>query len=103
MATVAILDPGSADADALAFRPDNRILASGYGHVVTFWNLATRRREGSLDLITGDVNALAFSPDGQNLAVGDSLGKVRIINLTSKKEVLTLSDKHWWNNLLGND
>lgn len=57
MSTVASWGPGSAQADALAFRPDDLVLAAGYQNTVTFWNLRTRSPEGSLDFSPRNVTA----------------------------------------------
>lgn len=78
-------DP-SAQVYGLAFSPDNRTLAVGYGasrvvsHVV-LWDLDRGERlvrfagtsdlpDFTTNLIDGPANALAFSPDGQYLAAG---------------------------------
>lgn len=78
-------DP-SAQVYGVAFSPDNRTLAVGYGasrvvsHVV-LWDLDRGERLARLagtsdlpdfttNLIDGPANALAFSPDGQYLAAG---------------------------------
>lgn len=63
---------------ALAFSPDNTLLASGdYGGAIHLWNVKTAK---GWNVLRGRSNywnsvwALAFSPDGALLASGDSIG-----------------------------
>jgi hypothetical protein len=59
-----------APVDAVAFRPDGRLLAVGsYGHVV-LWDMQTVRPVRVLTSVLGAVNDVRFSPDGGLLAVG---------------------------------
>lgn len=54
---------------AVAFSPDNKLLATGtYGRVVV-WDLATAKPVKVLTNVLGAVNDLRFSPDGKLLAV----------------------------------
>src|SRR6266481_2700074 len=58
-------------ANALAFSPDNRWLASGgKDNVIKIWDLATGNVLRTLYGHTSNVNALAVSPDGKLLASG---------------------------------
>lgn len=58
-------------ANALAFSPDNRWLASGgKDDVIKIWELATGNVLRTLYGHTSNVNALAVSPDGKLLASG---------------------------------
>ena len=58
-------------ANAVAFSPDNRWLASGgKDNVIKIWDLATGNILRTLYGHTSNVNALAVSPDGKLLASG---------------------------------
>src|SRR5882672_8892519 len=58
-------------ANAVAFSPDNRWLASGgKDNVIKIWDLATGSVLRTLYGHTSNVNALAVSPDGKLLASG---------------------------------
>src|SRR6266536_3609425 len=58
-------------ANAVAFSPDNRWLASGgKDNVIKIWDLATGNVLRTLYGHTRNVNALAISPDGKLLASG---------------------------------
>src|SRR6266481_1830208 len=67
-----ILQTGhSRSANAVAFSPDNRWLASGgKDNVIKIWDLATGNVLRTLYGHTSNVNALAVSPDGKLLASG---------------------------------
>src|SRR6266404_1709893 len=58
-------------ANAIAFSPDNRWLASGgKDNLIKIWDLATGNVLRTLYGHTGNINALAVSPDGKLLASG---------------------------------
>ncbi len=58
-------------ANAVAFSPDNRWLASGgKDNLIKIWDLATGNVLRTLFGHTSNVNALAVSPDGKLLASG---------------------------------
>ncbi len=54
---------------ALAFSPDNKLLASGSYGQVAIWDLTTGKPAKVLHNVLGAVNDLRFSPDGKILAV----------------------------------
>ncbi|WP_165074108.1 WD40 repeat domain-containing serine/threonine protein kinase [Paludisphaera rhizosphaerae] len=58
-----------AEAWALAFSTDGRILASGADdHQIKLWNVADGRELASIEAHSQTVSGLAFSPDGAHLA-----------------------------------
>ena len=65
------------DVTSVAFSPDGKTLAAGYGVVggvggVVLWDAAARKRlaDEPLAVKEGDVSSVAFSPDGKTLAAG---------------------------------
>ncbi|HOD82267.1 MAG: WD domain, G-beta repeat [Planctomycetes bacterium ADurb.Bin126] len=65
----AIVSPLDAPVTALAFGPDNRLLASGFADgQVKIWDAHTAQEIASLKDGVGEVRAVAFSPDGTVLA-----------------------------------
>lgn len=69
---------------ALAFSPDNKVLAVGGWETVELWELNANgaRRSATLDGRKLDVTSLAFSPDGQTLAAAES-DAVKLWDLTA--------------------
>ncbi len=67
---------------AVAFSPDERILAGGGGFEgVHLWDVGTGEPIGVLKADTAQVEGLAFSPDGQMLAVATGRGDGEAIHL----------------------
>ena len=63
------------DVTSVAFSPDGKTLAAGYGvdgGGVVLWDVAARRRlaDEPLPVKEGVVRSVAFSPDGKTLAAG---------------------------------
>lgn len=56
---------------AVAFSPDNQILATGLGSTtVKLWRVSDGSRLRTLEGLTSDVYSVGFSPDGQIVAAG---------------------------------
>ncbi len=72
---------------AAAVSTDGRWIATGSDRKsIVIWDLSGERvRE--FDGLESDVTALAVSPDGRNLLVGDSIGRCRMIDAESGRQI----------------
>lgn len=73
------------DIMALAFSPDDKVLASaGADGAIRLWDIAT----GTLRIEIKEpwANRLAFSPDGKTLASGTGIGTIRLRDATTGEE-----------------
>ena len=89
--------PGHADEVlCVAFSPDGKILASSGAlndKTIKIWYLAENKfltLKGHSDLF-GGINSIAFSPDGKTLASGSTDNTIKMWQLSSGKELLTLT------------
>ncbi len=73
----------------LAFSPDGHLLAVSGGGGVTFWRMPSGRPVTTLST-TAEIQAVAFSSDGRLLATGGYDGAVRVWDVASGQETLTL-------------
>ena len=78
-------DPANSGVSAVAFSPDGKLLADGYGDgYVRLWNPVTGQAVGAPLLADtgpgGGVYGVAFSPDGKLLAAAEADGYVRLWN-----------------------
>jgi WD40 repeat protein len=79
----------------IAFSPDNRILASGKGHVLTLWDITTGNEIRSFKFgqsnnkLIDYIASLAFSADGSML-VASYRDTVKVIDVFRRKEVDSL-------------
>ena len=85
-------DPAGYGVLQVAFSPDGKLLAAGYGDgYVRLWNPVTGQPVGApLPVDTGSggsVFVVAFSPDGKLLATGDADGTVRLWNPATQQAV----------------
>ena len=78
---------------ALAFSPDGKLLAAGYGYTdsqVRLWDLNTLASAGELVGHKAWISALAFSPGGERLASASGDQTIRLWDLPKRKELRTL-------------
>jgi dipeptidyl aminopeptidase/acylaminoacyl peptidase len=81
---------------AVAFSPDNKLLASGTYGQVAVWDLVAARPVKVLTNVLGAVNDLKFSPDGKVLAVAggqpSAKGDLRLYQVADWKLLGVLRD-----------
>jgi WD40 repeat protein/transcriptional regulator with XRE-family HTH domain len=80
----------TAAVQALAFSPDERMLATGsWDGIVKLWNLenGALRWQGQH---SGSIHRLAFTPDGRTLASGGDDAAIRLWDVSTGKQLQTL-------------
>jgi WD40 repeat protein len=78
--------------EALAFSPDNKLLASGSNDTtINVWDLNTGGLVITLRGHIGGIWALAFSPDGRKLASGSNDRTIRLWGVSNWKPERTLT------------
>lgn len=76
---------------AVAFSRDNRLFATaGRSRIVTVWDATTQDKKWSLTGHTADVRALAFSPTADLLASSGLDRRIRLWNMATGENTLTL-------------
>lgn len=89
-----ILSGHAGEIFALAFAPDDQLLASAGGdRVIRLWDPNTGREAKALSGHVGDVRALAFAKPRTLLASGGSDGTIRIWDYASGQELKSLSSR----------
>ncbi len=94
----AILDTLVPELRALAFSPDGLLLASAGGDdsggdEITLWTVATGLRKSTFTHLSGTISALAFSPDSLSLAVGETEGRIRILDVQTGAERVSFAGR----------
>lgn len=75
----------------LAIGPENTLATGGADGTVHLWDPATGKLRKKIE-VQAPVECLAFSPAGKRLAVGDRLGAVRAIDITSGKRIVQAAE-----------
>ena len=76
------------DANALAFSPDNKILAVGMPHQgIRAWDINTGAELLNFNAAEQFPRKLVFSPDGTLLATNGTFVRTRVWNVTTQREI----------------
>jgi WD40 repeat protein len=83
---------------AVAFRPDGKVLATGgfQGSTVRLWNIATGKMSMEFGAGGGAINCLAYRPDGKAVATAENVG-VRLWEASSGKQLRNWEVGQVWN------
>jgi len=77
---------------AVAFSPDGKTVANSMDETITLWDI----QNGTERTLTGkllEVSALGFSPDGKTLASGSQIGKIKLWDVESGREIRSLTKR----------
>jgi WD40 repeat protein len=80
----------SVNSAGAAFSPDGRRLARGIGLVVRVIDVSSGKEEMELVGHTSNVESVAFSPDGRKLLSGAEDGALKLWDVTTGKELVSL-------------
>lgn len=94
----ATLDTLVPELRALAFSPDGLLLASAGGDdsggdEIALWTVATGLRKSTFTHLSGTISAMAFSPDSLSLAVGETEGQIRILDVQTGAERVSFAGR----------
>jgi WD40 repeat protein len=70
-----------------AFSPDGKILATGSGQTVRFWNVATGKEQAALGGHRGPISAILLTPDGKTMLSRGADNVIRRWDASTGKEL----------------
>lgn len=79
--------------NSLMFSPDGTTLASGSRNGTVIWDVATQNITALAESHIGDVLSIAFSFDGTTLALGLSSGAIKLWNVVTGYNIITLAER----------
>jgi WD40 repeat protein/serine/threonine protein kinase len=75
---------------SLGSTPQSRVLSSGSGMTIKFWDGASGKELSSVDCSPALVTCVAFSPDRRRLATGSADDKVQVWDTVTGQELLSV-------------
>ena len=82
------IDEGNANALALAFSPDNKILAAGIPRQgIRAWDINTGAELFNFNAVEPFGRKLVFSPDGKTLATNGTHVQTRVWNISTQRDI----------------
>ena len=79
--------------NSLMFSPDGTTLASGSRNGTVIWDVATQNITALAESHIGDVLSIAFSSDGTTLALGLNSGAIKLWNVVTGYNIITLAER----------
>ena len=79
--------------NSLVFSPNGTTLASGSRNGTVIWDVATQNITALAESHIGDVLSIAFSPDGTTLALGLNSGAIKLWNVVTGYNIITLAER----------
>jgi WD40 repeat protein len=94
-----LIEEGTTPIRSVAFSPDGRILGVAeptyQAKDVQFFDVETGAIRARLSGLPLGINALAFSPDGRTVATAGVDRSIKLWDLGTGKELVSLKDDHW--------
>ena len=82
-------------AEAVAFSPDGKLLASGHSDgVTTIWSAETGKAVRQLKGHDRNVDSVAFSPRGEKIATGSRDGSIKVWDASTARQLDTFKGDH---------
>ncbi len=89
-AQLAKLEGHKGAVNCIAFSPNGKTLVSGGGGDVGLWSLSSKQTVSVINTESGIITSMAFSRDGKMLAISNTAQTIKLLDIDSEKEILSL-------------